>query len=237
MPCLYSSPQRKFSIIISHANVISLKIPAQIIRSLEDNEHHILIALTCRTSDNTCKYTLRQDLSLNLPEHMMTEKPLTSKDLITLIKNISQTYNQYRLPYCTHALQLCCDANLGSVGGNTITNELNTLVYEIKPRSLFLFTDTPDCVNDASRYLNRKPAGEDAQCLIPNAVKNGFVCERMYLQRAIQKEYGDKPTLLPSVPLLHRFFPATSPYSSRDAVPLESSKKTVSSRQTTDRVT
>ena len=74
---------------------------------------------------------------------------------------------------------VCCDANLGVVGGHDVTHELNNLLSLIKPTSVALFTSTPECTPNAQSYLNGILREDTLQ--LPAEVTRGFVADRREL--------------------------------------------------------
>ncbi|MDF1828182.1 MAG: hypothetical protein P1U39_07885 [Legionellaceae bacterium] len=139
------------------------------------------------------------------------QQPLTQTEFNSFIHEI-KTY------FKINHINLCADGNLFHGNTASVSDELCDLVQTLKPQSLFLFSETPECVEDARNYLNRRLTNNHVQ--LPRYRLNGAATSRQYLAEIIRQEKIN-PTMIP----VHRgcldFFSQKKKYRDATVVPEE----------------
>jgi hypothetical protein len=92
-------------------------------------------------------------------------------------------------------IKLHADGNLFWPASQNVSAELCYLVEKIQPQSLILFSETPECIDDAQNYLHRKPTNNHHQ--LPNYPLSGAVATRKTLKNIIANE-AENPTYIPT---------------------------------------
>lgn len=99
-------------------------------------------------------------------------------------------------------VMLCVDGNLGDVAGVAISETFLQLVRSIAPKFLFPFSETPDCVDSAQRYLLGEEVvfGKESittKYRLPSEVKIGQASNRAEISDVISGVLNRKVTLNP----------------------------------------
>jgi uncharacterized protein YlbG (UPF0298 family) len=111
-------------------------------------------------------YKLVEKLDENFRKINIATKTFSKPDFLNLIKEYQN-------------IGLLMDSNLSVVGGTEVTQEVNELVEEIKPKELILFNSTPLCTEDAKLYFSGHRCAQGYT--IPQEVIYGFVADRTHL--------------------------------------------------------
>jgi len=106
-------------------------------------------------------------------------------------------------------INLRADANLIHPASVQVSTELCYLVDSIRPTSLILFSETPECIEDAQKYLNRTMTIQNHR--LPPYLLSGAVATRKTLKDVITSEV-QKPTLIPVPNACLSFFSVRSQY-------------------------
>jgi hypothetical protein len=94
---------------------------------------------------------LQENTELKIPSEKMS-----AEEFINFIATMCRQMNIDK-----HEIMLCADANLTKPSYKNVTAEFCYFVDQIKPSRLIPFSDTPECVIDANKYLQREPTNDN----------------------------------------------------------------------------
>ena len=129
-------------------------------RVCSKNELHIIA--TCALNHGEKTYSIKNidhliiqaTESKNFPKKyspdiaQLSGDNLTSEQFLHIVDLIKQLFK-------INHINLRADANLIKPASVQVSTELCYVVDSIRPTSLILFSETPECIEDAQKYLNR----------------------------------------------------------------------------------
>lgn len=141
---IMSVKNNRLSLYITHGGLSSMKVVA---KPYKDDEFQVLALYVGDTYSIIINELLR-DL-LRVHNIFPTITFLNTTDFVEFINSIKILDGVSK-----KRIRLCCDVNLGDVGGAHATIAYSELVEQLNPSSVVPFTDTQDCRTNASLKLN-----------------------------------------------------------------------------------
>tara|TARA_R110002126_G_scaffold17798_2_gene68846 strand:- start:19035 stop:19796 length:762 start_codon:yes stop_codon:yes gene_type:complete len=208
---MFSRKKNPMSIYVTHGSPVVIKSVA---RLCSKNELHVIA--TCALIHGEKIYSIKnlEYLILQATESMHVQEKhradlaqlsgdnLTSEQFIHIVNLIKQSFK-------INHINLRADANLIHPASVQVSTELCYLVDSIRPTSLILFSETPECIEDAQKYLNRTMTVQNHR--LPPYLLSGAVATRKTLKDVIISE-TNKPTLIPVPNACLSFFSGRSQY-------------------------
>lgn len=193
---MFSRKKNSMSIYVTHGSSTVIK---GVSRTSSKNEPHILATCTLIHSKETYSIKNFKDLIDQATESKHVKEKhrvdlaqlsgdnLTSEQFLHIVNLIKQSFK-------INHINLRADANLIHPASVQVSTELCYLVDNIRPKSLILFSETPECIEDAQRYLNRELTDENHH--LPSYRLSGTVATRKTLKDVITRETNN-PTAIP----------------------------------------
>lgn len=193
---MFSRKKTTMSLYLTHGAAFVMKGVAH---KQPQKEPHLIATCSYKNNKKTYKIENIKQLSEQISETSGARK----SKLIKLTSEYREPLSQAKFDYFVYEIKkyfkanhvnLYADGNLFHPSCGFISAELSILVETTKPQTLILFSDTPECLDDARNYLNRRPTNNNHQ--LPHYRLNATATTRQNLAAAIRQE-KNFPTMIP----------------------------------------
>lgn len=142
---LPSNKKTRLSVYVTHGSIMVLKCEAN---KFKENEYQVITEYTTLIRAYSIKTNDKLNVLLSAKGIVISTTAIDQTAFVAFINQI-KTLDEVS----TRTLRLCCDVNLGEIGGHDITPEYSYLVDQLAPTSIVPFTDTPECAISAAKKL------------------------------------------------------------------------------------